>query len=161
MTHRKQTPAERFWAKVDRRGDDECWPWTASLQNGYGQIYWRGRPVKAQRASWEVNRGPIPHGQHVLHECDNPICVNPKHLFLGTHLDNLADMRAKGRANPWPQPRLRGVAHPHAKLTPASVREIRRRSSRSESTTSLADRFGVDRMTVKSALIGKTWGHVI
>src|SRR4051794_14535196 len=96
----KCSPAERFWSKVDIRGPEDCWPWTASkLPRGYGQIYHSGlrRPVAAQRMAWELTRGAIPPGLGVLHSCDNPPCVNPAHLWIGTDADNHADMVAKGR----------------------------------------------------------------
>lgn len=86
----------RFWSKVDKSG--ECWTWTAALRgsNGYGQ-FWDDGPVFAHRFSWVMAVGPIPSGMLVLHKCDNPRCVRPEHLFLGTHLDNARDRNAKGR----------------------------------------------------------------
>lgn len=93
--------ADRFWPKVDRRGPDECWPWKAARRAaGYGKIG-RGKSGRgwmlAHRASWELAHGPISSETLVLHRCDNPPCVNPAHLFLGTHADNVHDMVAKGR----------------------------------------------------------------
>lgn len=87
----------RFWSKVDKSG--ECWVWTASLQNkGYGQFQMRGKMMLAHRVSWELENGPIPDNQCVLHRCDNRKCVRTAHHFLGTKADNNADMHSKGRA---------------------------------------------------------------
>lgn len=94
----------RFESKVDRSNADGCWIWTgAPDKDGYGFLMVRpgdGKVsvVKAHRMAYEREYGPIPSGLCVLHRCDNPACVRPSHLFLGTQLDNLADMRAKGRA---------------------------------------------------------------
>jgi len=97
---------ERFWAKVDRT--DDCWLWTACrTTHGYGQFRpERSRGAQAHRVAWELTNGPIPAGMLVLHRCDNPPCVNPAHLFLGTQSDNMRDMYAKGRGRPRrPRPR--------------------------------------------------------
>jgi hypothetical protein len=94
------TVEDRFWAKVNRRGPDDCWVWTGSTDpRGYGHIWRQGRLVPTHRLSYELNRGPIPDGMCVLHRCDNPPCCNPSHLFLGTKADNAHDMHAKGRAH--------------------------------------------------------------
>lgn len=96
-----QTFEARFWAKVAVAGPDECWEWTASkTQHGYGQIMVTASPRKitrAHRAAWVLTCGPVPDGMVVCHRCDNPGCCNPAHLFVGTQLDNIADMVAKGR----------------------------------------------------------------
>jgi HNH endonuclease len=94
-----RTLAERFWAKVDRSaGPDGCWPWTgARFWFGHGAIKIDGRPWGAHRIAWELTNGPIPDGLQANHRCDNPPCCNPAHLFLGTQLDNVRDMDAKGR----------------------------------------------------------------
>lgn len=98
--------ADRFWARVEKRGPDECWPWTGYRDaKGYGQIALNRRTAEgAHRVSWALARGEIPDGIHVLHRCDNPPCCNPAHLFLGTHADNMWDMKAKGRASGGPGP---------------------------------------------------------
>lgn len=99
-------PAVRFWAKVEKT--DDCWLWRGSVgSNGYGQLRVGARMVTASRLAWELTNGPIPDGLWVLHRCDTPLCVRPEHLFLGTHLDNMHDMRHKGRGNaPYGNPHL-------------------------------------------------------
>jgi hypothetical protein len=92
-----QTDLERFWLRVNKNGDD-CWTWTGFKNElGYGLFSLDHKHVKAHRVSWMVANGKIPDGLCVLHSCDNPICVNPSHLFLGTMKDNTQDMLAKGR----------------------------------------------------------------
>lgn len=93
------TIRERFnakWQPHPRRG---CWMWTGARSQGiYGSLTVNDRTVQAHRVSWELNNGLIPENAHVLHRCDTPACVNPDHLFLGTHTDNMRDRKAKGRA---------------------------------------------------------------
>lgn len=96
----RRSLAERLWAKVDRRGPDECWPWLAGTTRGYGYLRagGLGRMIYAHRAAWEVANGcTIPAGMVACHTCDNPICCNPTHLWIGTVGDNNRDMTAKGR----------------------------------------------------------------
>ena len=90
----------RFWAKVDRRSDDDCWRWTGGTNHaGYGHFGFDGRTYRSHRLSWEIAHGPISDGLQVLHRCDVPACVNPAHMFLGTPLENARDRSAKGRGN--------------------------------------------------------------
>lgn len=99
MPPRRKTLEEFFWSRVEKT--ETCWFWVGrKMTFGYGdiQLYAGGPRTSSHRASWEINVGPIPNGMFVLHKCDNPPCVNPDHLFLGTQKDNLLDARKKGRA---------------------------------------------------------------
>lgn len=88
----------KFWSRVDiPRKDALCWTWTAAKIKGYGTMNVGGKNCGAHRIAWELFNGPIPDGLHACHHCDNPSCVNPSHIFLGTHQDNMADKQAKGR----------------------------------------------------------------
>ncbi len=151
--------AVRFWECVVQR--DGCWGWAGSKdQNGYGKIGEGGRggrDLLAHRVSWELSHGPIPNGLCVLHRCDNPECVNPLHLFLGTQTDNNADMHAKGRGSGG---RFYGSAHPNAKLDEAAVREIRQARAEGARLATLAKRFGVLESTISHIARGKGWPHV-
>lgn len=152
---------DRFWAKVDVRGEDECWVWTASVAGGgYGQFGLRhGKTVPAHRLSWEMANGTIPDGLWILHRCDNKPCVNPNHLFLGTRQDNVDDMMAKGRH--WIRP-CKGEQNGRAKLTDAQVKEIRARwATGVESQSAIARDYPmISRIKVSEICRGKAWAHV-
>lgn len=87
--------SERFWAKVKKT--KSCWNWIGSVSRGRGQINIGGKIRFASRVSWTIHEGRIPRGKKVLHRCDNPLCVRPSHLFLGSHYENMMDMQRKGR----------------------------------------------------------------
>lgn len=147
--------SERFWAKVDK--SDECWVWTAaeSGHDGYGGFDVNGRWVRASRVSWELAHGPIQTGLHVLHKCDNPPCVRPDHLFLGTQLDNIRDRDQKGR-----QVAPRGERNGWHKLTADSVREIRRLCATGLRRRDVANSFNVTKSTVGRIVQRKAWAHI-
>lgn len=147
------TLEERFWAKVDR--GDGCWTWTAARNNhDYGVLGIGDKKlVYAHRYSYELSNGPIPEGMFVCHSCDNPPCVNPTHLFLGTQTDNMQDSALKQRAA-----RLTGEDGPAAKLTWEQAREIRQVYAVEDiSFNRLAQRYGVNHKTVAGVIRGMTW----
>lgn len=146
---------DRFWGKVAKAGPDHCWEWLAAkLPNGYGGIQVNGAKVGAHRVSYELNIGEIPEGLCVLHACDNPGCVNPAHLWLGTNADNSADMVAKGRSA-----RLKGEKHGNNKLTGDQVLEIRRLYPE-HTMKELAAMFGVSGALVCRIVNRKIWKHL-
>ena len=157
---RKRTPlAIRFWAKVDRGGPDECWEWTASrMPKGYGQIGSEERKtLLAHRVSYELHNGPIPADHDICHRCDNPPCVNPGHLFLGSRQDNMRDCSSKGRVV---VPATQGERNGSARLTEAQAIEILTRHANGERGSRLASEFGVTHAAVSALIHGHTWGHL-
>jgi len=116
-----QSLERRFHVKYAKQPNDGCWLWTGSKHTtGYGGIRFRGRMWGAHRVSWTLYRGEIPEGLSVCHTCDNPLCVNPDHLFLGNQKDNMLDARNKGRLQ-----NMKGTANHNSKLTEDDVRAIR------------------------------------
>jgi hypothetical protein len=144
--------ADRFMRYVDRSGPNGCWLWTgAKVQHGYGRflLLRPKRSTPAHRVSYELYKGEIPSGLHVCHACDNPSCVNPEHLWLGTPGDNARDRDKKDRVQ-------HGERHYAAKLTFNDVAEIIRKSGL-VSQTELAAEFGVDPSNISRILSGKRW----
>lgn len=98
MGRKVRNTLEFFWTKVHKLGPDECWEWLGSKdKDGYGRYNMKPTRYGAHRISYQIENGTIPPGQVICHTCDNPGCVNPKHLFAGTQLDNIKDMDNKGR----------------------------------------------------------------
>jgi hypothetical protein len=132
-----------------------CWEWTGTRNPaGYGLINVRDSPRLAHRVAYTLANGSIPLGMSVLHKCDNPGCVRPDHLFIGTLADNNADMRTKGRQR---GPSLKGSTNPNALLTEAKVRAIRKSNAKG---TDLARKYGVTETTISSIRLRRSWGHV-
>lgn len=161
LGHRPLTPlADRLWSRYEVDGNG-CWNWTgARSTTGYGQI---GVGVRGQgllhthRAAWLVTHGELPDGMFVCHKCDNPLCINPDHLFLGTHADNMRDMWRKRRG-------AKGDRLPHTKLTDAQVQDIRaryvlkygppKRGGRRSNARELAAEFGISETYVSQLVHG-------
>ena len=152
---------KRFWDKVDKTPgqgpEGTCWKWTGFI-NRYGRFGFRGTVWLAHRVAWILaKKGEIPPGLCICHSCDNPWCVNPAHLFLGSHADNMADMSRKGR-----QSRRDGEENHGAKLTEVKVREIRARDARGGvSQRQLAKEYGVHQTLISLIINRKSWEHVL
>jgi len=153
----------RFWNKADRVAPSVCWNWHGTTKDGRGYH----RPVVslgpaanrfyygASRVSYYIHTGVDPAEKEVCHSCDNPLCVNPHHLWLGTQADNVADAVAKGRHKPG---RFgHGEASPSSKLTEVAVRAIRKARGRQRD---IARMFGVSQANVSAITTLKTWAHV-
>lgn len=176
----------RFWSKVDRsHGPDACWNWTTStFSSGYGQFKVGERNLRSHRVAWEMSHGSIPDGLSVLHHCDNRRCVNPAHLWLGTHKDNMRDMAQKSRAAAGdrngsrlhPERLVRGDNHPSritpekwrrgeengsARLTVDQVRAILLRyTTGGVLARELSAEYGVSTTTIYRIVHGHNWSHV-
>lgn len=138
-----------FWSKVDRRGPDECWPWTGCLRpDGYGSFGIGDRRVtSSSRAAYELLVGPITPGLSVLHACDNRKCVNPAHLSLGTNAENMAQMARRGRQH-------RGPVNEDIALRVRAAAVLGRRQA------SIAFCSGLSPQKVSRIILGEIWAHV-
>lgn len=142
----------RFQRSFIPEPNSGCWLWVATTSRlGYGMIRENGKSRSAHRVSYEMHKGPV-GDLDVLHRCDVRGCVNPEHLFLGTHAENMSDMVRKGRS-----PRATGSAHHQAKLTEADVLKARLEGV---SAAEFAKMHGIHRTTARRALSGKRWGHI-
>lgn len=153
LTHDKLV--SRFEAKFTREPSSGCWLWTAATHtHGYGKM-WDGETVTdAHRLSWTIYKGEIPKGMHVLHKCDVPCCVNPDHLFIGTHQDNMYDMNSKGR-----HVAPRGAMNSH--LTQSTIDEIRAIQGRlaNGEAKRLALHYGISTGGLYKIRRGDRWGE--
>ena len=170
MGMRDREFSKHFWANIDVRGPHDCWLWKRSVTIwGYGQTHYfdecgKVRGIGAHRAAYILTNGAVPDGMCVCHRCDNRICCNPAHLFLGTKGDNNRDRAAKGRTSRktgFYLRRQRGEANTKAKLTEAQVLRIRElRTSSGYTHAALARMFGISEPQVFNIVHGKQWRHL-
>lgn len=145
------------WDRVQHGSPGACWPWQGCVNRwGYGDCQLDGVRMNASRAAWIETHGQPAPGRVVCHRCDNPICCNPRHLFLGTQADNLADCRQKGRS------RCRSGASHHratAKITEAEVSTIRALVASGLSQSEVGRRVGIHSSTICRIVNRKSWPH--
>lgn len=146
----------RFWRLVDKRGIDECWEWQGNRKaHGHGSY----ADTQAHRIAYELTYGPINNGLNVLHKCNNPPCVNPNHLYLGTQRDNAQDSREAGTMRT--PPIRQGSKNNLAKLTEELVTTIRQRYANEHITcTALGTEFGITTANICYIVRRKTWKHI-
>lgn len=147
----------RFTSKVEVKNEDDCWVWLAGKSSGgYGSFRFEGKIVGAHIVAYKLHYGIADlQGMSVLHTCDNPSCVNPKHLFLGTAKDNALDKVAKGRHNDH-----KGEKHPSVKLTEQLVKYIREQVAKGTSQAAIAKEVGVTRANICTIVHKRSWTHV-
>lgn len=150
---------KHFWSKVNVESEDECWEWLGTLNgHGYGRFRFMGKDDRSHRVSWMLTYGEIPDKLFVLHKCDNPKCVNPNHLFLGTQLENMQDMTRKGRGKPFVGI---GEKNPRAKLKKEDVLEIRNLYGTGKHTCgSLAKIYKVSNVQINWIVNKKSWKYL-
>jgi GTP-dependent phosphoenolpyruvate carboxykinase len=148
-----------FWDRVKKGAQDECWEWQGYRdKNGYGHLTVHQEVKLAHRYAWEDIYGSLPDWLYVLHKCDNPSCVNPEHLILGTQQDNLADCVAKGRASGGSMP---GELNPSAKITAIQAREIYISRNRfGNKLRVIAEKYGITPQAVHLIAKGIKWSSV-
>lgn len=143
---------ERFWSKA--KIDADCWLWIAAKNSkGYGKFLLNRVDTGAHRVAWLLTYGSIPPGKHVLHTCDTPACVNPKHLYIGTNRDNVNDRTERGRG-------ATGTKPATCKLSEAQVLTIRNELVNGATYSVLARKYGVSPPTIQNIAKGKSWRHL-
>ncbi len=145
--------SEYFWSKVEKT--PSCWLWTGGTNTpGYGYFQWREGKKRvskfAHRFSFEDKVRALAPNEHVCHRCDNPICVNPSHFFIGTHKDNMRDMASKNRVS-------HGERHWNRKLSGEKAQHIKQLYEKGVTVKALAEKFGISRQSITDITHGRTW----
>jgi hypothetical protein len=151
---------ERFWKKVKKT--ENCWEWTANkIKHGYGRINFEGRPQLAHRVSWILSNGNIPYGFVICHRCDNPSCVRPDHLFIGTMSDNKKDSDSKNRSYRTGKPPIKlGKENNMTRFTKDQILEIRSRYASGEDQYSIGRSYSAAQGTISNIVRRKSWKHI-
>lgn len=148
----------RYWKMVVVRGADDCWEWVGAKSVGYGRFKVEGRLVQATHVALNLDGRPIESGLFACHHCDNPKCVNPKHLFIGTRSDNMMDCSRKGRlASPRLDSIVSGEKVGTSKLSNAEAQEMKARRANGTSTKELSAIYGLHITNVRRVLRGATY----
>jgi hypothetical protein len=152
----------KFWARVDKNGPihpiyGQCWLWIGSGEGRYGRMYRKGKSPLSHVMSWEIHFGEVSKGLCVCHKCDNPLCVNPDHLFTGTQSDNLKDMTAKGRRACGSAIANFGEKNGNCKLTQESVNRIKGRLKLKHTLKAIAADEGVHFSLISLIKNNKIW----
>jgi len=145
--------SDKFWAMVAVSSSDACWVWVGRRDKyGYGVFSVNGKQVGAHRVSWSLANGEIQDGMHILHRCNNPSCVNPSHLYAGTHRQNMDDMIAAGSK--------KGVKNGQAKLTDKDVVAIRKKCAAGSTMAEMSREYGMSFMAISNLVHMRSWKHV-
>jgi len=143
----------RFLSKINQQTSTGCWEWIAGKHKfGYGMFWVNGKTIPAHRVAYKLFIGDIPESLSVLHKCDNPTCVNPEHLFLGTQMDNMKDMNSKGRRKS-----ICGEQLPQTKINSDIVLDIRKKA---QSQRNYATQYNISQSTVGEIQRNLIWKHV-
>jgi hypothetical protein len=162
---RESNLIDRFWSKVDIQSENDCWNWIAGVDTpGYGGFKYNGKKISSHVMAWILTNGEVPNKLWVLHICDNRLCCNPRHLFLGTQLDNNRDMFKKGRAvnalKLNPELSSCGESCYLAKLTNHQVFEIRNLLDKGISGAEIGRMYGVHKSTISDIKRRKSWKYI-
>ena len=148
-----------FWGNINKGIDpEECDQWIGpKLRGGYGYMWYRGASLLPHRYIFEKVYGPVPPGMFVCHTCDNPACVNPEHLFLGTPKDNVQDMMRKGRQASSSQTAHPGEKNGSAKLTGEEVKGIRQLLKGGTTQMEISVRYSISQQAISNIVLGRAW----